>query len=207
MKQSSAHKQSIALQHIDIASPCTASWDKMQGDDRVRHCKDCNKNVFNLSAMPQADAAALLADNHSGDLCVRFYRRQDGTVISSDCSDSPRAVVRQAWRKLPFMAGAAMLALSAAGCAMTDPVPVANVDAAVPTLPPLPPAPMMETMGAPPATRVDVPDNAKPAAPAGETGQQVKKAKSAEWLGNVAAPRKPVKRAANSAKRPVRNLR
>ncbi|HEY0062420.1 MAG TPA: hypothetical protein VGC21_09885, partial [Telluria sp.] len=53
----------IALHRISIASPCTASWDLMQGDERVRHCGDCNKNVFNLSAMPEAEAATLLASH------------------------------------------------------------------------------------------------------------------------------------------------
>ncbi|NHZ93460.1 hypothetical protein F2P45_31315 [Massilia sp. CCM 8733] len=94
-----ANKQTISLQRIDIASPCTASWDEMKGDQRVRHCDDCNKSVFNLSDMPEADAARLLADNHSGELCVRFYQRQDGTVITGDCGDSQRAMVRQAWRR------------------------------------------------------------------------------------------------------------
>ncbi|MCE3607059.1 hypothetical protein LXA47_26165 [Massilia sp. P8910] len=198
MQQSSVHQQSTALRHIDIASPCTASWDKMKGDDRVRHCNDCNKNVFNLSAMAQADAAALLADNHDGNLCVRFYRRQDGTVMTSDCGDSPRAAVRQAWRKLPFMAGAAMLALSAAGCAVSDPVPVSTVDAPAPTVPP---PPMMVMMGAPPPTMRDVADDAKPA---GQGGQQAKDAKPVEWLGNAAAPRQPVKQANKSARRRAR---
>ena len=137
MKQPTTRAQAIALHRIDIASPCTASWDQMKGDERVRHCDDCNKNVFNLSAMTEAEAAALLADNHSGKLCVRFYRRQDGTVMTSDCSASPRAQVRKAWRKLPGMAGAAVLVLSAAGSAASEPAPVQVV-----------------TMGAPPASTV-----------------------------------------------------
>ena len=205
MKQSSAHQQQpSALRHIDIASPCTASWDTMKGDDRVRHCNDCNKNVFNLSAMAQADAAALLADNHDGKLCVRFYRRQDGTVMTSDCGDSPRAAVRQAWRKLPFMAGAAMLAMSAAGCAVSDPVSVSTVDAPAPTVPPVPPPPMMVMMGAPPPTMRDLADDAKPTTPAGPTGQQVEEAKPVGSMGNVAAPRQPVKQANKSARRRAR---
>ena len=150
MNQSTTRAQAIALHRIAIASPCTASWDQMKGDERVRHCDDCNKNVFNLSAMPEAEAAALLADNHSGKLCVRFYRRQDGTVMTSDCSASPRAQVRKAWRKLPGMAGAAVLVLSAAGSAASEPVPV-----------------QVATMGAPPAPTVaaEIPAKKSEAAP------------------------------------------
>ncbi|MDQ1813284.1 hypothetical protein RBA41_08205 [Massilia sp. CCM 9210] len=201
MQQSSLRKQTIALQRVDIASPCTVSWDKMAGDDRVRHCNDCNKNVFNLSSMPQADAAALLADNHHGDLCVRFYRRQDGTVMTSDCGDSPRAAVRQAWRKLPHMAGAAVLALSAAGCSASDAAPDAKAHSPVPGVTP---TPMIVTMGAPPPSMQGVPDATKPAPPAGQTGQQEKKTKSAAWMGNVAAPREPVEQPAKGANTPAR---
>ncbi|MCE3607064.1 hypothetical protein LXA47_26190 [Massilia sp. P8910] len=144
MKQSRAHDQPITLQRIEIASPCTASWDKMKGDDRVRHCNDCNKSVFNLSAMPATQAAALMAEDSRGELCVRFYRRQDGTVMSGDCGDSPRAAVRQAWRKLPGIAGAALLALSAIGCTGGDEqrVSIDSTDAAL-----TPPAPGMFVMG------------------------------------------------------------
>ena len=114
--------QAASPLRIDIASPCTASWDKMTGSESVRHCGDCNKSVFNLSAMPEAQAAALMAENTAGQLCVRFYRRGDGTVMTSDCGASTRAATRRALRKLPGLAGSAMLALSVAGCAAGDAV-------------------------------------------------------------------------------------
>lgn len=132
----------IALHRIDVPSPCTASWDKMKGDDRVRHCSDCNKNVFNLSAMAAAEATTLLADNQNGDLCVRFYRRPDGTVMTSDCSTSTRAFARRTLRKLPAMAGATVLALSAAsaGAGQADPAPPKVVPVLGAVIPPAPPA-------------------------------------------------------------------
>ena len=123
MKSASA-ANTIALHSIRVESPCTASWANMRGDDRVRHCNDCNKNVFNLSAMPEAEAAALLNDNVDGALCVRFYTRADGTVMTSDCSISTRAATRRTLRKVPVMAGAALLAVSAASVALAEPAPV-----------------------------------------------------------------------------------
>src|SRR5579859_2564175 len=48
------------LDQVKVASPCNASWDDMIGDDRVRFCLKCDKNVFNLSAMPREDAERLL---------------------------------------------------------------------------------------------------------------------------------------------------
>ncbi|MDM5179529.1 hypothetical protein PO883_20250 [Massilia sp. DJPM01] len=152
MKPPRAPHQPIELHRIEIALPCTASWDAMTGDHRVRHCKDCNKNVFNLSAMPAVEGAALIAGNLNGDLCVRMDKRQDGSVVSSDCGDSVRAPARQPWRRLPGIAGAAVLALSAAGCSIGEAQPVPAVPAATTVNP----EPVMTVlMGAPPASAPD----------------------------------------------------
>lgn len=185
MKQ--ANKQTISLQRITIASPCAASWDKMQGDERVRHCGDCNKNVFNLSAMPDAAAAALLADNHSGELCVRFYQRQDGTVMTSDCGDSPRAAVRQAWQRLPHMAGVAVLAFSAAA-AVNAAAPAAGAGQVA-----APPAPPMMMMGAPPPTPERAPEASVPVPAAGKTTRQTTLPKRTEpFMGRIAVANEPM---------------
>jgi len=75
---------SIPLDDIRIASPCPANWDEMYGDDRKRFCGDCKLNVYNLSGMTRDEAEALIM-NAEGRLCVRIYRRADGSVITSDC--------------------------------------------------------------------------------------------------------------------------
>ena len=72
------------LATLSVASPCPAPWDAMKGDQRVRFCESCQKNVYNLSAMTTAEAETLLG-KVEGRLCVRFYRRTDGTVLTSDC--------------------------------------------------------------------------------------------------------------------------
>ena len=58
----------------------------MEGDDRVRFCDECGLNVYNLSAMTE-DAALKLVEEREGRLCVRFYQREDGTVLTSDCPE------------------------------------------------------------------------------------------------------------------------
>ena len=121
MDQAASSRTNV-LHRIEIPSPCTASWDKMTGSETVRHCGDCNKSVFNLSAMPEAQAAALIAENAGGELCVRFYRRADGTVMTSDCGTSARAATRRTLRKLPGLAGSALLAVSLAACGAADAV-------------------------------------------------------------------------------------
>jgi hypothetical protein len=63
----------------------------MIGTDRVRFCGQCSLNVYNLSAMTRDQAESLIAANE-GRLCVRFYRRNDGSIITQDCPVGLRAV-------------------------------------------------------------------------------------------------------------------
>ena len=72
------------LDHIKIASPCSADWDEMRGDNRQRYCTECKLNVYNLSEMTQREAENLLFETE-GKMCVRLYKRKDGTVITQDC--------------------------------------------------------------------------------------------------------------------------
>jgi hypothetical protein len=72
------------LNNINVASPCSADWNEMYGDNRKRFCGDCKLNVYNLSGMTRDQAEALIM-NAEGRLCVRFYRRVDGSVITKDC--------------------------------------------------------------------------------------------------------------------------
>jgi hypothetical protein len=65
----------------------------MAGDEKCRFCAHCRLNVFNLSAMDVEEAANLIAEK-GGLLCVRFYRRRDGTILTQDC---PVGVA--AWKK------------------------------------------------------------------------------------------------------------
>ena len=72
------------LNNIKIASPCSANWDAMLGDDRKRFCSECKLNVYNLSGMSKSEAENLLIESE-GRVCVRFYRRSDGSVLTQDC--------------------------------------------------------------------------------------------------------------------------
>jgi hypothetical protein len=75
------------LQKISIASKCRESWKKMEGEGAVRDCARCQSKVYNLSEMSETEAEALLA--RSEDICVRLYRRRDGTIVTADCRPVP----------------------------------------------------------------------------------------------------------------------
>ncbi|HVT13577.1 MAG TPA: hypothetical protein VHE55_15030 [Fimbriimonadaceae bacterium] len=72
------------IDNLQIAKPCPASWDEMSGDERVRHCALCRKNVYNLSAMSR-DEIRRLIEEREGKFCARMFRRDDGKVMTSDC--------------------------------------------------------------------------------------------------------------------------
>ena len=146
----------ILLHTIKVASPCHADWDKMEGDSHVRFCGGCRKNVYNLSEMGSGEGQALVS-RLEGRLCVRFYTRADGTLLTQDCPVGLRAVRRKLVRKLSY--AAAMLLSCASGLlrgmgvaqAATPAKKHVKPHAIQPShtmgKPILPPPPMMHTMG------------------------------------------------------------
>src|SRR5947208_17157312 len=93
MRRRTMSSLKTSLDLIEVASPCPASWDEMVGDDRVRFCRQCKLNVYNLSEMGREEAEAFIRDHTAGQAssgnqtrtCVRLFRREDGTVMTRDC--------------------------------------------------------------------------------------------------------------------------
>ena len=117
------------LDDIRIARACHADWEKMSGDERTRFCGDCRKNVYNLSGLSRQEALDLL--EMEDEVCMRIYRRRDGTVLTADCKGGTARV--RARRGLA--AGLAAGALGAAGffsapatAEMSSPAPIPQED-------------------------------------------------------------------------------
>jgi len=106
----------IHLNVVDVKEPCAERWDRMEGDDFVRFCRVCEKNVYDLSARSRDEAEELLR-LHEGPLCIRFRRRADGTVATADCQGARPAyhwrLARRSARAFGIAAGlsAGVLAL------------------------------------------------------------------------------------------------
>src|SRR5262245_1344011 len=115
-------RQSSPLDEIRIASPCRVPWGSMQGDDRVRHCSECKLQVYNIAALPRDEAEELL--QRTGRLCLRLFRRSDGTVLTQDCPVGWRAVRRKAARLVA--ATAAMLSCLTLGATFGRAQPAAG---------------------------------------------------------------------------------
>jgi hypothetical protein len=96
------------LEHLTIASPCHADWQQMQGTDQVRFCGDCKLNVYNLSGMTRAEAEALIKTTE-GRLCVRYFQRSDGTIITQDCPVGLQTLHRRKVKRFGKIAAAVTL--------------------------------------------------------------------------------------------------
>jgi hypothetical protein len=103
-------KRSDLLDRINIASPCSADWDEMFGNEQVRFCRDCSLYVHDLSKVTRKDAVKLVAAS-KGKLCVRYYRHPDGTLSTASRAEPLRRIKRRLSR---LAAGAFTASLSLA---------------------------------------------------------------------------------------------
>ncbi len=86
---------SSPLDDIQIASPCHEPWQnmtKLGTDGRVRFCGRCSQNVYNLIGMSREEAEKLLRER--GAVCVRLFKREDGTTITKDCGREARGKIK-----------------------------------------------------------------------------------------------------------------
>lgn len=106
-------KSARALDNLHIASPCTADWNRMVGNEQVRFCEHCKLSVHNISEMRASDALRLVR-NSKGRLCVRYVSTSEGTVKTLPSLRQLYSIKRRASRIAAGAFGAA-LSLSAAG--------------------------------------------------------------------------------------------
>ena len=65
---------------IEIPKPCDEPWDAMSGCGVKRHCARCDQSVYDLSALSEAEARALLA-NPPAKLCVSYLLDEQGVIV------------------------------------------------------------------------------------------------------------------------------
>jgi hypothetical protein len=110
--------QEFNINNLKIASPCSMSWDQMKGDDRSRHCSLCELNVHNVAGLSASEVKGLITASE-GRLCIRLFRRADGTVITRDCPVGLKKY-RQRVASLGSAAFAAVLSLMSVSYAQKD---------------------------------------------------------------------------------------
>ena len=76
-----------ALDKLEVARPCSESWDDMVGGSRVRLCSKCDRRVYNFAKMSKDEIARLL-EYQEGRMCAVLYKRADGKLMTKDCPKS-----------------------------------------------------------------------------------------------------------------------
>lgn len=98
-----------------LATPCPVSWGEMSGDQKQRFCAECKLHVYNISEMTEDEAGALLEENRGKDsVCLRFFRRADGTVLTKNCPVGLKKLKEQARRAAAWLAAGLSCLLSLA---------------------------------------------------------------------------------------------
>jgi hypothetical protein len=72
------------LDSITIPVACPVPWDEMHGDHRTRFCDKCSQNVHDVSELTREEAVQLVTGEEKP--CLLLYRRQDGRVMTADCT-------------------------------------------------------------------------------------------------------------------------
>ncbi len=102
------------LDNVRVAAPCPADWDSRYGNERVRFCAQCQLNVYNLSNMSRAEAEQLIGQAE-GRLCVRYYKRRDGSILTQNCPVGLRAIKRRLSRIAAAVASSVLSFFAAIG--------------------------------------------------------------------------------------------
>lgn len=104
------------LDRIDVKAPCSENWEEMTGNDSVRFCSHCSKDVYDISTMTRAKAEKFVRDSN-GRLCVRYVKDARGKVVTAPTRLTP--IKRQATVAAGVLA--ASISLSVSSHAQTQP--------------------------------------------------------------------------------------
>lgn len=97
-------KKKSFIDNVRVEDPCTQAWDEMVGNDKVRFCTHCAKDVNNLSAMTRKEAVRLVRKS-GGSLCIRYVQRPEtkAPMFAEQLTQITR-------RRVPLMAAGVMTA-------------------------------------------------------------------------------------------------
>lgn len=65
---------------LALAKTCSVDWSQLTGSTYCRHCEQCDRHVYNLSAGTRLQAVALFHLYRETPPCVRFNANADGSV-------------------------------------------------------------------------------------------------------------------------------
>ncbi len=108
--------RSERLNRLVIGSPCTTSWETMDGEGARRFCAECQREVYDFAQMT---AASIHAELHArrGRMCARMTRH-GGRLLTAPAVEPPQAAAPPArWRGATVAATLVTAWLAAANAA------------------------------------------------------------------------------------------
>ena len=81
-----------------IAYKCPVAWEdmiKVSEDDKVKHCKKCKLNVYNLLGLTSDEISQIVQEN-GGQICGQVnIRNEDNSVLFGNCDEVPARIIRR----------------------------------------------------------------------------------------------------------------
>jgi len=66
---------------------CAVDWDSMVGDGSVRHCHQCNHNVYDLRGLTE-DEVVQFIELHEGNVCGLAHYNWSGRIVNGKCTQA-----------------------------------------------------------------------------------------------------------------------
>jgi hypothetical protein len=108
------------VDRIGVVAPCSADWELMRGDDRIRFCTHCSLEVHNFSAMTRREIQSLVARSN-GRLCARYVRTPRGIRTLDEPPPRLVTIARRAGRIAATPLAVAMTLASASAAPSAEP--------------------------------------------------------------------------------------
>ena len=105
----------IATSRVSVAAPCSENWDQMRGNDTIRFCSHCAKDVHNLVGLKKSEIEQRVGElvaRSDGRLCVRYHSSHTGHPRGID--EGPRFVITRRPLRMAAVSLSAVLAASTA---------------------------------------------------------------------------------------------
>jgi hypothetical protein len=109
-------------ERLKVSEPCSAEWDSMSGNERVRFCAHCRLHVHNLSEVTPREALDLVLRS-GGRLCLRIERDPLGVPRTRTLAEPLYQISRRASRLAAGAFSAALTLCSAAAVRAQTPEP------------------------------------------------------------------------------------
>jgi hypothetical protein len=111
------------LQRLQVASPCSSSWEAMHGDGRRRRCLECDKPVYDFAQLTPREIAGVI-EASQGELCARLTRDDWGRLVTLQPPITADPLASR--RASPLVTAVVTAALGLSGTAWTTQAAIAS---------------------------------------------------------------------------------